>query len=312
MSRSQQQANGCFLGMDGGGSKTVAVLLDAHGNERGRGHAGGANIRALGVEVALAEIHTAINRALAIAGEELPCTAAWIGLAGIDRPADSVVLRPHLESIADSVRLTNDAELLLGAFADAVGVALIAGTGSIAFGRNASGHMARASGWGHIMGDEGSGYDIGRMALQAVTRAADGRGKATVLQQRILATWALSDPTELIEFVHAQRDKATIARLAPLVFSAAREGDAVAARIIRHAASELAQATSTIADALDLPTPLPLALGGSLLIHNPDLCKLVLARVRRQRGATADVLVPDPALAAAHMLITLQKKEIVL
>src|SRR6185437_6227673 len=84
-----------------------------------------------------------------------------------------------------------------------VGVALIAGTGSIAVGRNAAGVAARVGGWGHLLGEEGSGYAIGSAALNAAVRAADGRGEPTSLLQRILATWGLSAAPELIPYVYA-------------------------------------------------------------------------------------------------------------
>ena len=162
-----------FLGIDGGGSKTVAVIVDADGNRRGQAQAGSANHHAVSLPTAVANLHQATAGAAQIAGCSLPVAAGWIGTAGMDNSSDYDLLMPHLHPLAASIRLTNDAELVLSVLDHAVGVALIAGTGAIAVGRDHSGRWKRASGWGHILGDEGSGYYIGSQALQAVVRALD-------------------------------------------------------------------------------------------------------------------------------------------
>ncbi|HEY7357875.1 MAG TPA: BadF/BadG/BcrA/BcrD ATPase family protein, partial [Ktedonobacterales bacterium] len=116
-----------FLGIDGGGSKTLAVIVDAQGQERGRALAASSNYQAVGIEPALAALHAAAEQAARAAGGALPVKAAWLGLAGVDRPADQRLLLPRLHALAATTRLTNDAELLLSALDDAVGVALVAG-----------------------------------------------------------------------------------------------------------------------------------------------------------------------------------------
>lgn len=319
-----------FLAVDGGGTKTVAVVVDAAGNEVGRGLAGPANARVVAPDAALAQVRQAIDAALSVSGQtgrdpqtghdesreqtgrdqSRPYTdvgqaflsAAWLGLAGIDTPQDSEMIRPHVATLATSVLLTNDAELLLGALEDAVGVALVAGTGSVALGRDAAGRTARASGWGHIFGDEGSGYAIGQAALRAIARASDGRGPATSLTDNILAAWNLSIPDTLIDVVHTQKTKTDIAQLAPLVLAAWRAGDAVARRIVRRAAQEQAHAALAVARSLSLPDPLALALGGGLFLHAEDFASLVLADVQRTHPGADAILVADPALLAARWL----------
>src|SRR5262249_20279577 len=156
------------------------------------------NYIAVGIEQAFANLHAAAEQAATNAGCHLPVQAAWLGLAGVDRPSDQKLLLPRIQSLAATLRLTNDAELLLSAVDGAVGVALVAGTGSIALGRDKHGTSARAGGWGHILGDEGSGYEIGRQALQAAMRAADGRGEATLLLERIMRHWSLERPDDII------------------------------------------------------------------------------------------------------------------
>ncbi len=295
-----------FLGIDGGGSKTLAVIVDANGQQRGRALAGSSNYAAVGIEPAIANLYAAAEQAALRAGCRLPAKAAWLGLAGVDRPGDQALLLPHLQALADTIRLTNDAELLLSALDDAVGVALVAGTGSIALGRDRHGSIARAGGWGHILGDEGSGYEIGRLALQAAARAADGRGEATVLLERIMTYWKLDRPDDMIGRVYNSDNKAAVASLSSLVFQAARAGDHAARQITRRAADELALAALTVCNALDFSgQPVALALGGGLLIHEIAWQRQVLRRIQRRRALSRVAIVNQPALSAALAAINL-------
>lgn len=304
--------NRFYLGVDGGGTKTLAIVVDGHGNERGRAVTGSANYSAIGFERAVAHVTAAATEAARAAGTTLPVAAAWMGLAGIDRPADCVALLPSFRPLAGIVHLTNDAELLLSALPGRAGVALIAGTGAISVGRNAAGAATRASGWGHILGDEGSGYDIGRRALVAAARFADGRGEPTLLLPRILRAWNLTAANELIGRVyHGEgEDKASIAQLAPLVLQIAREDDPAARRIARRAALELALTAVTVGNRLVYrATPLPIAIGGSLLLQDADFRAEVLAAISRHRPLGDVALVEQPALSAAQAAITLPSTE---
>ena len=295
-----------FLGVDGGATKTLAVIVDERGRERGRGVAGSGNQAAVGLKRAVASIRGAVAAAVQQAGSDAPFRAAWIGLAGVDRPGDRDRLLPHLGTLAAIVRLTNDAELALTGLAGAVGVAVIAGTGSIAVGRDSAGTMARSGGWGHILGDEGSGYEIGRLALKAAARAADGRGPQTALLPAIMAAWRLTRPDAMIDRVYPDGDKGEIARLSALVFAAAREGDGVARRIVREAATELALAALAVGAMLNFPDgKLPVALAGGMLIHETDFRAMLLRRLRRRTPVGQVALVAEPALSAARAAIHL-------
>lgn len=297
---------GVFLGVDGGATKTLAVIVDVMGRELGRGTAGSGNQAAVGPERAVASIRTAVAEAMRQVEGSEPFCAAWIGLAGVDRPGDRDRLLPHLRTLAETVRLTNDAELALTALTGAVGVAVIAGTGSIALGRDTAGKTARAGGWGHIIGDEGSGYELGRRALQAAARASDGRGPQTALLPAIVREWDLPRADGMIGHVYPDGDKGTIARLSALVFAAARTGDDVARRIVREAATELALATIAVGKMLDFADEkLPVALAGGMLIHEADFRAIVLRRIRRRYPTGQIALVPDPALSAARAAIHL-------
>lgn len=303
MSETQADGRGpLFLGVDGGGSKTLAVIVDAEGAEHGRGLAGGSNYHAVGLDAALAAIRRAVAAAREAERRRSPLVAAWIGLAGVDRAEDASLLAPHLHALAGALRLTNDAELALSGLPFGVGVALIAGTGAIALGRDAAGRTERTSGWGHLLGDEGSGYDMGLRALRAAARAADGRGQSTSLLDRILGSWGLRTPEDLFTSVYGDPDKARFARLANLVIACARDGDEVAGVIVQRATDELALAIRTVAARLTLRPPVDLALGGGLLTHEAAFRELVLARVRCDLTIGSVTIVEEPAAQAARWL----------
>lgn len=290
--------------VDGGGTKTVAVVVDAKGKECGRATAGSSNVTLAGTEQAAGHVVQAVSEAARLAGADLPLRSIWVGLSGIDRPGAREKLLPLLQSLACEIRLTNDAELIYSALDGGVGVVLIAGTGSIAFGRDSGGTTTRAGGWGHLMGDEGSGYDLGRHALQAAARAADGRGPHTALLPALMLHWQIDRPLAMIERVYQSSEKADIAILSSLVFAAARNSDRIARRIVADAASELAKAVIAAGDRLTFPDGrLPLALTGGLLTGEPEYRAMVLRRIRGRRSVGQVRVVDDPALGAARWLV---------
>jgi glucosamine kinase len=293
-----------YLGVDGGGSKTLAVVVDDQGKERGRGLAGSSNYQVIGLEQAVHTIHEAVEQAITEARLHLPLRKAWLGLAGVDRPGDQKKLLPQCQNLAEFVHVTNDADLILGALEQNVGVALIAGTGSIALGRDGSGKTVRAGGWGYLIGDEGSGYAIGCRGIQAAVRAADGRGPQTMLLDTILQHWQLQKAEDIIGHVYADGAKARIAQLATYVFQATKHGDTVACEIVQQAANELALAVNAVATQLTFPQQqVPLALGGGLLLNETDFNSLVLQCVRHRITLGQIVHNEQPALSAARSLI---------
>jgi glucosamine kinase len=306
MQISKKENKSYFLGVDGGGSKTVAIVVDGQGRKHGRGQAGSSNRSNVGFERAVKQIQAAVEEAAAAAGCQLPLRAAWFGLAGVDRAGDESLFYPHLRSLASAVHVTNDAGLILSALDNAVGVVLIAGTGSVALGRDAHGNSARAGGWGHLIGDEGSGYELGRLGLQAAVRASDSRGPATVLLDLIMQYWNLEKAEDIIEEVYPAEDKARIARLSGIVFKAARDGDALARELVERAANELVLAALAVSRRLDFAGgSLPVALGGGLLVHEEDFRAEVL-RLLSTRCTLGEVaVVAEPALSAARAAIRL-------
>ncbi|HZY86971.1 MAG TPA: N-acetylmuramic acid 6-phosphate etherase [Gemmataceae bacterium] len=299
-----------YLGIDGGGTHTVALLAGRGGVVLGRGTAGPSNRQAVGTARALAALDEAVSAAFAAAGRTRgPVASACLGLAGADRAEDQAVLREWAARarLAGQVDVTSDAAILLAAGTpEGWGLVLIAGTGSIAFGRAADGRRARAGGWGHLLGDEGSAYALVMAALQAVARAADGRGPATGLTERLLAGLGVPQPQGLIAAVYrGGRDRADLAALAPLVVEAAQD-DAVAARVVEEGAQELARAGAAVAGQLGWDGPVPLALAGGLLLGSAGYRERVLGGLRSlgvQPGAVARV--EEPARGALQVALSL-------
>src|SRR4051812_13168126 len=168
-----------LLGVDGGGTSTIALLARPEGDPVGRGVAGPSNAKAVGVAAARQALEAAIAAAFADAGlEARTVCVACLGLAGFDRPEDRQLLGEWAEAgrWAERLILVNDGDLVVAAgTADGWGVGVIAGTGSIAVARAPDGRKSRAGGWGHLIGDEGSAYGLALAALRRLARRADGR-----------------------------------------------------------------------------------------------------------------------------------------
>ncbi|ARV60067.1 ATPase [Nostocales cyanobacterium HT-58-2] len=257
------------LGIDGGGSKTVCILMDDTGKVLGRAESGASNYQSIGIEETLKSIKFAICHAVIKAREitnnVIKIEAICLGLAGVGRSKDIEVVKgivqefqsSSLPSItwelpASNIVICNDALIaLVGGVGYPVGIVVAAGTGSIIFGRNHNGETKRVGGWGYILGDEGSAYKIAVAGMQAALKAYDGREMSTSLLESFQHYLELESIEDLIEVIYRQGwGVKEIAALAPIVDNAAADGDEVAHRIIDDAVKELIKATSTIIDAI--------------------------------------------------------------
>ena len=244
-----------FLGADGGQSHSLAILADHEGRVLGVGRAGSCNHfnEPGGPERFRAALTQIISGAFAQAGRPLqPLASACFGLTGAWDHAPAVVraILPVERLVAVEDTVTAQA----GAFAAGPGIVLIAGTGSVAYGKAERGKIGRAGGWGYLMGDEGSGYDIGLQALRAAAQAYDGRGPATLLVDHIPAHFGLPNLEAVQEAVYAGRlNRAEIAGLARLTarLAGAPENDPVARVIFDRAGEALAVTVLAVAKQLD-------------------------------------------------------------
>jgi glucosamine kinase len=242
------------LGIDAGGTKTVCLLADDRGNILAEARGPGANLHVAGELEVEKVFHEVMEEA--IGDRDITPSAICLGIAGVDREDEARTVRAIMRRLGHRSRVVvvNDALIALVAGArDAPGVVIIAGTGSIVYGRNASGHAARAGGWGHMVGDEGSGYWIGREAVAAVMRAADGRGPATRLSDDILAHFSVDDVSRLPRIVYDREvPRMSVGALGPIVEGAAAVGDAVATRILERAVDELVLGALSVATRLEM------------------------------------------------------------
>lgn len=295
-----------LIGADVGGSKT-AVGVSEGGAVLARADGPGAAVRPGRALASAGMIAEVVRRALAGAGR-LTGDVLLVGAAGAGRDPERSELAKALraETLASQVAVTTDVELALaGAFETGPGIVVSAGTGSIAVGRDASGARRRIGGYGWQMGDEGSGYAIGRAALGAVSRAHDGRSPKTALTDRVLTTTRSSDFDALVRWA-AGATPAEIAMLAPRVLEVAAEGDPLAQGIADYAARELSQLAICLRPLLEAQGPVGVALTGGLLAEDRPLRRSVLARLAEEPGlrpvdAPVDAVVGALRLATAEL-----------
>ncbi len=295
------------LGIDAGGTKTVCLLADERGCILAESRGGGANLQAVGELEVEKVLHAVMDEAIGdrVVRPEQIC----LGIAGVDRPADAAAVRGIMRRIGFKTPaiVVNDALVALVAGAGhGPGVVLVAGTGSIAYGRDSAGRAARAGGWGHLLGDEGGGFWIGRAALSAVARQFDGRGPRTMLTDLVVQHMEVSSPAELIQVVYDRGlHRPTMSGVAALVQHAGVQGDAVAADILSRAAAELATAGESVITRLGMRgEAFPTILAGGVLRGVPVLARDVALRLGDVAPrSTVRVLEVEPAVGSVALAL---------
>lgn len=260
-----------LIGMDGGGTKTKCILTDLNLQPIYETIGGPSNFLVIGTETVSETILNLINDCTSsqnILSDDIQ--AIVLGTTGGGRRNDAELLEKQIFNQAkqnnitiNKFRVESDARIALeGAFSGKPGSILIAGTGSIMFGKDEEGKIHRVGGFGRYIGDEGSGYRIGRKGLNAVARAYDGRAKYTKIADLLEQEFSISSAEELITEVY--RNNFNIASVAPLVFDAAESGDKIAQRILENEANELLLHISAMKEKLKVQI-LKVSLIGSLL-----------------------------------------------
>ncbi|MGH9356657.1 MAG: N-acetylglucosamine kinase [Terriglobia bacterium] len=241
-----------FLGIDGGGSETIAWLADERGHVCARTMAGPSNPLKAGMRASQRELAAAARAVFREAGMRArPIEAICAGVAGTDRPAiRGKILAALRRAIpARHYLVTTDAAITLqSALGRKPGIVVISGTGSIAYGRDCRGRTLRVGGWGSLFDDAGSGYDLGRKAVAAALRDFDGRGPRTAMREALGKTIRVESIAQA-----GARDWAPheIAALFPVVLHAASQGDCVARRLCEGAGRDLAEMAATLLKRLD-------------------------------------------------------------
>jgi len=297
-----------FLGADAGGSHSTVVVGLADLTVLGRADGPPASMKPGGASASAAVLVETARRAAAHAGLRLPAERAVVGAAGAGRGQEQAELEAALveTGLAHRVRVMADAQVALTtAFAGGPGVIVNAGTGSIAYARDAHGKLHRAGGYGWQLGDEGGGYWLGRRALEAAARTQDGRGEGSTLLARLLGALGLQTFDDLVRWT-ATATPAQVAALAPHVLNAAREGEVVAQRAVDDAAREIVALVVALERHFPGTGPIPVATAGGLLLPHSPLAaafrERLAAQIRRARLVPHGVDTPVGALKLAAEL----------
>lgn len=292
-----------FLGIDGGGTKTNAALMNAAEEVVAEGAAGPSNPLRVGVETSVTNISKAIEAACDEGGlSRGDIVAATLGLAGVrrqdikERVRESFVKRLGIRKVT----VVTDAEIaLFGTTFGKPGLVVIAGTGSICLGKNEKGELAISGGWGPLAGDEGGGVGIAQAALHRVAKASDGRGIPTALSAKASEYFRASGPENLIVAIYSpQVDNTRIAGFARLVVETALKGDTIAIEILEEAGIELGLAASAVLKKLKLEDQkVPIGCVGSIFQAGEILTRPMIENIHR---TAPKAILTKPQVAPSH------------
>ncbi len=303
----QARTPGYVIGVDGGGTKTHAVVMDEQARVLGEGFAGPSNPLRVGVNSAALAVREAVDEACDAAGvRRADIVAAEVGLAGVRRADLRERVRETLLGLGlGRIEVVTDAEIALyGATNGAPGLVLIAGTGSICCGLSARGKRMCAGGWGPLAGDEGGGAWLAQRALQAVAHATDGRGPETMLVKAACRYFNVTAPEDLSLALYApSMTNEHLAGFGRNVIVAAQKRDAVARAIIAEAGRELGQAAVAVIRKLNMQAErFQVAYVGGVF-HADELILRPLREIINSVAPHAYLAPPHlpPAIAAAHM-----------
>lgn len=273
------------VGIDGGGTKTLACVADLNGNKVSEYVSGPCNIKSNKIAIVDSTILQLLNCCAEGAGiqiSEFKCIT--MGSAGAGRENDRTILENIIRHVGYNGKLIviDDFQTALrGAVNERYGIILISGTGSVCFGVNPAGRSRRVGGWGHIIGDEGSGYYIGKEILSSVMRSFDCREPNTILTQKVFEYLGIMNHQQLIEFVYSEKTgKKQIAGIAKLLDEAFEKKDKAAEQITEAAAQHLFDQIKIIVKNLNLEnTAVKIAFGGSIISNDTPvrrkLCNMV-------------------------------------
>lgn len=274
------------IGIDGGGTKTKGAIADLTGSLLSEKQTGSTNVHIVGYEGAARGIWNLIHELAEQTRGDLGAVSIVVaGLAGMGRLSDRKALLQALKRAAGNVRFSlrrihvcTDAEIALaGAFRGGPGIVVIAGTGSIVIGKDERGDIHRVGGWGRVLGDEGSGYQLGKKALAAVAQSYDGRSAPTALTDAFLERLRLSDVSGLVEKVSS--NAFDVSMLAPLVLEAANRGDRIAGEIVKQAADDLIGHVRALISKVQARRKLDVALLGGVIDHPNVYSKLLASKL---------------------------------
>ncbi|ASS75324.1 hypothetical protein CIG75_10195 [Tumebacillus algifaecis] len=273
-----------FVGVDGGGSKTRAVVVTETGEWIADIVTAGSNVNHFGWERTQSVLQDLFVKIRAALPPDVRIHSLFFGVAGVDRPEARARMTEWIASRFPEAIVEVESDTLpalVSGSGETAGIVLIGGTGSIAFGINEQGEQCRVGGWGYLIGDEGSGYAIGKDACAMVMRSFDGRGPQTLLTAKLLDFYNVETPPALIPLVYAtDMTREQIAGATRFVFEAAQEGDAVSIDLLSKAADELSDLVRTMLGRLSFKKErVPVVLTGGLFHEGSPLLDMVRGRL---------------------------------
>jgi N-acetylglucosamine kinase-like BadF-type ATPase len=307
------------IGIDGGGTKTTSVLCALDGTILTEAQDASSNFQIIGIEQTS---HTILNL-IETCCHSVGCSISQIGavvagLAGAGRSSDQQSVHDGIINLSNTRNLTinnlvieSDARIALeGAFNGKPGIIIIAGTGSIVFGKDEHGKIYRTGGWGRLIGDEGSGYAIGQKAFRAVARSFDDRSTKTKLTKLFEEKFGMNTQEAIIHSLY--KENFDIASVMPTVIDAASKGDKAAKRILDNAALELVEIVEIMLKKMNTkvknPLKRPLALIGGLLANEQYYSRKVVSTIRKT-GLQVSIRQAEssPVVGAAVMAMEILK-----
>ena len=294
-----------FVGIDGGGTKTRALIVSSDGICRGNALVGASNPNSVGAETALSNLRRALEEAAVSAGTTPHFEAGFFGISGVNDSVSAQFLREKIAAfdgvVVRNYLVENDTRSLCAAtFGMRSGIVLIAGTGSKCYGRTEDGREWETGGYDFYVSDEGSAFDLARRGLTAAVRAADGRGEPTMLRELLFGALQISETGQISQRLHQDSlknpgkpmSKEEIASLAHFIDEACLAGDAVARRIFEEAAEDLVKMVTTVIGKLRIPEgEARLGITGGVILHEPggEIFR------RAMRRAVPGIEISEPA-----------------
>lgn len=301
-----RSSSALFIGVDGGGTKTAAALCNQDGEILAQASGDSTNMQSRPWPAVEATLHELTASLLAQAGARREQVAVILfGLAGADRPqARTRIFASFADWTKTKVLIDNDAVTALysGTWGEP-GIVLIAGTGSIASGVSRTGERFRVGGWGYLLGDEGSGFDLGRRGLTAVLRAYDGRDAPTAMTGLVLDAFGMASPQELIHMVYnADNPRKELAQASRLVLQAAEAGDETACRLVAEAVTELTQLAMVCM--AKMQENVPVVLAGGLLSEDTPIRRGLEDQLAAER---VDAIIPPCPPVIGTLVMSLRE-----
>lgn len=307
-----------FIGFDGGGTKTICIIGDSRGTIFASATGSSTNIKSRPPKKVKEVIHSLLAEVLqSVHGNADQIKGIFVSTAGGDREEDRErwkqwILEYGLDP--DCLTVVNDAVgALTAGTRTKTGMVLIAGTGSIAYSvKDGNARPARVGGWGYLLGDEGSGYDIGNQALKMILRSYDGRDdEKEMLTRYILEQVGLESPDQLVTFIYEDPyPRKLIADVAKHVILLAEHGESNAKQVIQHAIDHLVELVKSMVRNNSECNVLPLVIAGGLF--SSPYFKEVFERSMRMNGCNQSIIAPQyPPIVGSYMCALLQNGEII-